>query len=295
MRNRQELLSAAAEMTNIARTDVSNKLRELMRETDATEREMAYVLDIPDTEMYELLHNNGDVSLSTFMKIMIATGHALEIKPLGAAMPPADPFRSPTPSGPLPPPPPPPLHINEEEFREPNEDDDEDGYDDEVNESSDENEEMPEPPFFHPFPYGRPRVPYGGTEGCRPDDGLRPLRPTPRPFNPYKRPTPPRSERPAERPAASGKCDFRSKTRDELVRIIVNKLWDSEIDIVRSSFNELVSFLEGKERRRQQLQSGVNEESRPSSKVLEFIDKLKEATKENPNLLKYIKKYLKED
>lgn len=286
MRNRQELLSAAAEMTNIARTDISNKLRELMRDTDATEREMAYVLDISDAEMYELLHENGDVSLSTFMKIMIATGYTIEVKSLNDVMPPVDPFRNPIPTGPLAPPP--PLHINEEEFREPDEDDDEDDFDDEENEPSHENEEMPEPPFFHPFPYGRP-------EGCRPDDGLRPFRPAPRPFNPYRRPEPVAApERPQpERPATSGKCNFRSKTKDELVRIIVNKLWDSEIDIARATFDELVSFLESKERRRQQLQSG--EEPRPSAMIMDFINKLKDATKENPSLMKYIKKYLKED
>ena len=80
--NREQLQKLASEWTRMAKNDIRNKVISFMREVDASERELAYVLAISDGELKQILEGNGEITLSTFAKLLIATGNALEIKPI---------------------------------------------------------------------------------------------------------------------------------------------------------------------------------------------------------------------
>ena len=80
--NREQLQRLASEWTRMAKNDIRNKVISFMGEVDASERELAYVLAISDGELKQILEGNGEISLSTFAKLLIATGNALEIKPI---------------------------------------------------------------------------------------------------------------------------------------------------------------------------------------------------------------------
>ena len=74
--NREQLQRLASEWTRMAKNDIRNKVISFMREVDASERELAYVLAISDGELKQILEGNGEITLSTFAKLLIATGNA---------------------------------------------------------------------------------------------------------------------------------------------------------------------------------------------------------------------------
>ena len=80
--NREQLQKLASEWTRMAKNDIRNKVISFLREVDASERELAYHLGISDGELKQILEGNGEITLSTFAKLLIATGNALEIKPI---------------------------------------------------------------------------------------------------------------------------------------------------------------------------------------------------------------------
>jgi hypothetical protein len=74
-------------------------------------------------------------------------------------------------------------------------------------------------------------------------------------------------------------------TREQLVEIIQNKLWDSEIDVLRVTREQLVRFLEGKNRRLEELQERrEREQAGADPAVLELKDKIKKTLEANPHL-----------
>ena len=82
--NRQILQSLASDWTRKAKNDIRTKVKEFMAEVETTPRELAYALAISEGELEQILSGNGEITLSTFAKLLIATGNALEIKPIGA-------------------------------------------------------------------------------------------------------------------------------------------------------------------------------------------------------------------
>lgn len=80
--NREHLQSLASEWVRMAKNDIRAKVNNFIREVDVTPRELAYHLAISDGEMQQILEGNGEITITTFAKLLIATGNALEIKPI---------------------------------------------------------------------------------------------------------------------------------------------------------------------------------------------------------------------
>ena len=80
--NREKLQSLASEWVRMAKNDIRKKIMDFMREVDTTKRELAYALAISEGELEQILNGNGEITLTTFAKLLIATGNALEIKPI---------------------------------------------------------------------------------------------------------------------------------------------------------------------------------------------------------------------
>ena len=99
MRNVEEL---AYNWLAQALEDISGKVNEFCRETNGTPKDIADILNIPIEELRGVLNKtSSNMSLLTFAKLLIATGHALDIKPLREApIAPHDAFNH------MPPPPP---------------------------------------------------------------------------------------------------------------------------------------------------------------------------------------------
>ena len=253
--NRQILQHSASEWVRQAKNDIRNKITEFMNEVNTSRTELAYALAISEGELAQILEGNGEITLSTFAKLLIATGNVLEIKPIeesplaiengapvmpenGMRMPPMPhgrPMRRP---GSMPPPPP--------------------GLFDEV---------------------GRPGAPAPAMR--QPRDASGRFRPWPR--NPQPAP------QPAPSPASEQQPNFAAMEREKLVDIIQNKLWDSEIDVESASHEQLVRFLEDKDRRRNELRASRQGGIPIDPSVVQLKDKIKDTLAKNPHLRNYLK------
>ena len=273
--NREQLQRLASEWTRMAKNDIRNKVISFMREVDASERELAYVLAISDGELKQILEGNGEISLSTFAKLLIATGNALEIKPIDDTpigdyenVPTEEEFNRPLPRPNIfERPKPQPMHpqFGRPTFSRPMPP---------IHEEIDEDEKDFEPPMLEAFRrameerYGRPahRLAQPRDEHGR--------------FAPVH---------PKVREEVS---PFESKSTDELVKIIRERLWDSEINLNRASKAELVAFLDEKNKRMSEYKRMRALEEDP--KVNEFKAKLKNTFNNNPHLREWAKKFLGE-
>ena len=276
--NREQLQKLASEWTRMAKNDIRNKVISFMREVDASERELAYVLAISDGELKQILEGNGEITLSTFAKLLIATGNALEIKPIEDT-PISDYENIPT----------------EEEFERP----------------------LPRPNVFarqKPQPmqpqFGRPSfsrpIPIMHEEDENvfippiPEELRRAMeerydRPVHRPEQPrdeYGRFAPKHPQMRKEEAPRREVSPFESKSTDELVKIIRERLWDSEINLNRASKEELVAFLDEKNKRMTEYKRMKALEEDP--KVNEFKSKMKNTLHNNPHLREWAKKFLGE-
>lgn len=86
IRSKQELEAVAREWTNRAKHDLRNQMISFIEENGTNEGELADALAISVDEIDQILNGNGEISLSTFAKILIATDNVIEIKP-AAMMP----------------------------------------------------------------------------------------------------------------------------------------------------------------------------------------------------------------
>jgi transcriptional regulator with XRE-family HTH domain len=101
----------------------------------------------------------------------------------------------------------------------------------------------------------------------------------------------PAAPRPAApRGGASNAPDFAAMEREKLVEIIQNRLWDTEIDVTRASRDQLVRFLQEKDRRRIALEERREQESDPA--VTELKDKIKKTLEDNPQLRSVLKQLI---
>jgi DNA-binding phage protein len=94
----------------------------------------------------------------------------------------------------------------------------------------------------------------------------------------------------ARQAAQNGAPDFASMEREKLADIIQTKLWDTEIDVNRASREEMVRFLEDKNRRLADLQARKEAENDPA--VAELKEKIKNTLKSNPHLVNVIKQLI---
>ena len=276
--NREQLQKLASEWTRMAKNDIRNKVISFMREVDASERELAYVLAISDGELKQILEGNGEISLSTFAKLLIATGNALEIKPIEDT-PISDYENIPT----------------EEEFERPLP---------RPNVFARQKPQPMQPQFGRPN-FSRPIPPMHEEDG---NDFIPPMpeelrrameerydRPVHRPEQPrdeYGRFAPKHPQMHKEEAPRREVSPFESKSTDELVKIIRERLWDSEINLNRASKEELVAFLDEKNIRMTEYKRMKALEEDP--KVNEFKSKMKNTLHNNPHLREWAKKFLGE-
>lgn len=276
--NREQLQKLASEWTRMAKNDIRNKVISFMREVDASERELAYVLAISDGELKQILEGNGEITLSTFAKLLIATGNALEIKPIEDT-PIGDYENIPT----------------EEEFERPLP---------RPNVFARQKPQPMQPQFGRPN-FSRPIPPMHEEDG---NDFIPPMpeelrrameerydRPVHRPEQPrdeYGRFAPKHPQMRKEEAPRREVSPFESKSTDELVKIIRERLWDSEINLNRASKEELVAFLDEKNKRMTEYKRMKALEEDP--KVNEFKSKMKNTLHNNPHLREWAKKFLGE-
>ena len=276
--NREQLKKLASERTRMAKNDIRKKVIYFMREVDASERELAYVLAISDGELKQILEGNGEITLSTFAKLLIATGNALEIKPIEDT-PISDYENIPT----------------EEEFERPLP---------RPNVFARQKPQPMQPQFGRPN-FSRPIPPMHEEDG---NDFIPPMpeelrrameerydRPVHRPEQPrdeYGRFAPKHPQMYKEEAPRREVSPFESKSTDELVKIIRERLWDSEINLNRASKEELVAFLDEKNKRMTEYKRMKALEEDP--KVNEFKSKMKNTLHNNPHLREWAKKFLGE-
>lgn len=276
--NREQLQKLASEWTRMAKNDIRNKVISFMREVDASERELAYVLAISDGELKQILEGSGEITLSTFAKLLIATGNALEIKPIEDT-PISDYENIPT----------------EEEFERPLP---------RPNVFARQKPQPMQPQFGRPS-FSRPIPPMHEEDG---NDFIPPMpeelrrameerydRPVHRPEQPrdeYGRFAPKHPQMRKEEAPRREVSPFESKSTDELVKIIRERLWDSEINLNRASKEELVAFLDEKNKRMTEYKRMKALEEDP--KVNEFKSKMKNTLHNNPHLREWAKKFLGE-
>ena len=80
---------------------------------------------------------------------------------------------------------------------------------------------------------------------------------------------------------------------DELTKIIRKKLWDSEIDLNTASKAELVRFLEEKDKRMKEFtRRDKTEELERDPQVADFVKRMKQNIKNNPQFRSYMKNFL---
>lgn len=291
--NREQLQRLASEWTRMAKNDIRNKVISFMREVDASERELAYVLAISDGELNQILEGNGEISLSTFAKLLIATGNALEIKPIEDTpigdyenLPNEEEFERPLPrpnvfERPRP-------QMNHPQFGRPS-------FSRPIPPIHDEEEnrsifDRVDFGHMHPTEFAREMVQKAMEE--RETNGDMPTHHSAQPRDEHGR-FAPRQTRREETPRHEiPTSPFASMGTDELVKIIRERLWDSEINLATASKNDLVKFLDEKNKRMAEFKRMKALENDP--KVNEFIGRMKTTFKNNPHLRDWAKKILGE-
>lgn len=272
--NRQILQASASEWVRQAKNDIRTKMLEFMHEVNTSRSELAYALAISEGELAQILDGNGEITLTTFAKLLIATGNVLEIKPIeesplamenGAPVPPVG---------------------GQPQGRTP------------------QGRPFPPRPFGAPRPGGMPHRP--GAVPPPPPGGLyndfhrqgveEPVAPVgmqPRGADGRFRPWP-RNPQPAPQ-SQNQQPNFAVMEREQLVDIIQTKLWDTEIDVEAASREQLVRFLEDKDRRMNEVRAareGRGVAIDPS--VVQLKDKIKQTLEKNPHLRNYLKDIFQE-
>lgn len=249
--------------------DIMEKVENFLNENDSTPEELAEVIDVDTEEIYDILDGNGEnISIETLIKVFMVLGFAIEIKPIEQT--PLESYDNVNP------------HVMREQERE------------EVR--------APRPnPFMRP-PMDMPMPPRGFDprnipphvrEKIERDLGIGEERePQPRPHRPIMH-----NERPMTRHEETPSSPFAMMGRNELVKIITKHLWDSEIDIENASNHALVRFLEEKDKRMQAAKRRESEEREireleNDPKVANFINKMKDTYKKNPQFRSYVKNFL---
>lgn len=84
VKNRAELVSMSKEWTKRAMSDLRSQIISFMENVGTDGEELAYALGITVDELNAIVSGCGEISLSTFAKILIATDNVIEIKPISA-------------------------------------------------------------------------------------------------------------------------------------------------------------------------------------------------------------------
>ena len=275
---REQFLALVESWINQYKTDIKGKVEKFLNENDSCPEELADVIDVNVDEIYKILDGEGeDISVETFGKLLLASGFALAIEPIEQ-----------TPLGSY-------DNVNPHVMREPQR----------------EERRAPQPnPFARPIggampmgggmphrnPFGMPMPPHGFDPQNIPPHIREKIE---RELGigdeePYARPQRPVRQAPRHEEEEEPKSPFALMGRDELTKIIVKHLWDTEIDVENAPRTALVRFLEEKDKRVREAKRREQEidtlENDP--KVSDFISKMKSTCKNNPQFRSYMKNFL---
>lgn len=277
IRNREQLLQLSADWATRAKNDIRSKMIEFIEASGMNQAQLSDVLGMGMGEIEQILNGNGEITLTTFAKLLIATDHVLEIKPLSM---------SPMAQG-MP-------RVNQPRQRRTAQRRDENGRF-----VRSEEPQMPQMVDGYPIP---PRGMNGGMMPPPMDEDGNILPPPPHfggmmpPMGgmmPNRMGGMPGVRRPnvaPQRPqmireeVAPQATQFDALDRRALVARIRENNWDSEIDLVNSTRNEMINFLVEKEE---------TKVARPQNADLERIESMLAAELErNPQLAEVIRKYI---
>lgn len=247
-----------------AKQDIANKIREFLNESGISLPQMANDLGLDINELNNIL-NGGAPSLMTFATLMIASGLVLEFKPVDEANIPVDRNGMPIPQGPMPAGMPMPGMRQRPAQRPPHS-----MFDDFQRQPAPEPAPVQQQPRgsngrFQPWP-----KPQGGAPV--PPAGMRPVPGVPPMFG--------------QRPQQNQRPPFAQMNREELVQVVREHLWQNEIDLAHVDREQLVRFLEDKDRQYAEMR---NEAVGIDPAVAQLKAKLKNVIEKNPHLVGYLK------
>lgn len=84
IRSKQELRQVSERMSSRIKADMRTKIVEFLQKMGTSQIELANALDITVNELNTILEGNGEITLTTFAKILVASNHSLEIRKIPA-------------------------------------------------------------------------------------------------------------------------------------------------------------------------------------------------------------------
>lgn len=240
--------------------DMKSKIESLLSENDSTPEELAEEINVAEEEIYDILEGNVEnISADTLIRVFMVLGLAVEVKPIEQ-----------TPLGGY-------DNVNPHVMREPH-------FERRTPQSN---------PFTHQRGMARnPQMPFPAHfAGDEEEEMERPVGRIGRGMNPQM-PFPGHFEH--REATLRPSSPFAMMSRDELTKIIRKKLWDSEIDLNTASNKELVRFLEAKDKRMKEFaRKDKTEEFERDPQVTDFVKRMKQNIKDNPQFRSYMKNFLK--
>lgn len=261
IRNRRELEAITAQWVNRAKNDLRNQMIEFIEANGTNEVELADALAISLDEIDQILNGNGEISLSTFAKILVATDNVIEIKP--AAMMPQ---RGRMPQGGYPMPP-----MGEEMPPR--------GRMPQGRRPMPQMGEMPFPPMGEEMP---PR--FGGMPGMN-----KKINKIKQERLPNGRFAPKNAPKAGMQRVRLDELELDELGKNELLDIIRQNHWDSEIDLSQARRGEMIDFLQYK--MSQPVAQPMPQEAQESENE-KIARMLAEEVARNPHLKDMVKKYL---
>ena len=84
---REEMGNIVNDVRNRMKSDVRKQLNDFFRKSGVSVDSFSNTINVPREEIRSILGGNVNISLDTFVKIMVGTGNALEIKPIIPKLP----------------------------------------------------------------------------------------------------------------------------------------------------------------------------------------------------------------
>lgn len=262
----------SSDFVHMAKDDIRNRVSEMVRRSNKAI--VKRNLCLSDGELEQILAGNGDIALSTFAKVLVGNDLVLRVEHVSAT-----PFGSfealaqqpPMGVGVRMPRPYTQVELNSgspyyEEFEDEEDLDDEDDfedYDEDIEDSFEDDDEVEQ-------------------DDSMVEHAVRPWERQPRESNGrFARRTPSVDEAP--------KSPFGEMSREKLEEVICSHLWDSEIDVDNAPTEDLVKFLEEKDKRMKSYKDRLRiKKLEEDPNVVAFKKRVSETVKNNPHLKEWL-------
>lgn len=261
--NKREIQNLAYEWTLSAKKDLRTKVINFMEETDSTPTDVAEELGVSATDISKILHGDGNIPIESFAKILIASGFAVEMKPLNQT-----PF----------------AHINE--MRNIEDDEIENEYELDMTQNT--------PHYSVPTYTASWKNPFV-SDSTMHENVMRRLQNDAASAAHHHCTHDANctcghhhAETSAIRVNGETHNPFASMTIQQLKDIIEKNLWDSEININSNNRQEFIDFLVKKDKMRKAYAKRKTEPQQ-NPKIAEFMKRIQSTVEKNPHLKTYLK------